>query len=178
MLQQHHNSTMTTESISSNDYTSTSTPLVSFTASPDGPKCPFSNPISFKLRPGACVRLSGSSGAGKTTLSMYLAGLQSESTLHKLDIQATCEWNPSIPPQERCGVLFQQTTLLDELTVAGNVSVALEARNHNHNVHSKQHLQDIKQLLESVGLDYARDGSKRPRCVDCIERTADQVPLL
>jgi ABC-type uncharacterized transport system YnjBCD ATPase subunit len=35
-------------------------------------------------------------------------------------------WNPTIPPKERCGVLFQQTTLLDELTVAGNLCVALQ----------------------------------------------------
>jgi ABC-type transporter Mla maintaining outer membrane lipid asymmetry ATPase subunit MlaF len=38
-----------------------------------------------------------------------------------------CKWDESLAVGERCGVLFQQTTLLDQLTVAGNVCVALEA---------------------------------------------------
>jgi ABC-type nitrate/sulfonate/bicarbonate transport system ATPase subunit len=138
--------------------TSSEAPIVTFKASPKGPKCPFTNSISFQLFPGSCVLLKGNSGAGKTTLSTYLASLCGESTLEKLDIQATCQWDPSIPKQEQCGVLFQQTTLLDELTVAGNVSVALGGKQGT--VESKQF--EIKKLLESVGLDYARDGGKKP----------------
>eukprot|EP00592_Proboscia_alata_P012752 CAMPEP_0194391974 /NCGR_PEP_ID=MMETSP0174-20130528/118880_1 /TAXON_ID=216777 /ORGANISM="Proboscia alata, Strain PI-D3" /LENGTH=54 /DNA_ID=CAMNT_0039186867 /DNA_START=56 /DNA_END=217 /DNA_ORIENTATION=- len=50
-------------------------PIVTFKAKPNGPKCPFGNTIKFSLTPGSCVWLAGDSGAGKTTLSTYLAGL-------------------------------------------------------------------------------------------------------
>ena len=77
-----------------------------------------------------------------------------------------CEWTPSTPPGERVGMLFQQTTLLDSLTVAGNVCVALEncpAVRNGSEVHTEGTKRTtIKALLETVGLDYLRDGGKRP----------------
>jgi len=123
--------------------------------------------VEFKLYPGACVSLSGASGAGKTTLSSFLAGLTAPSDLRKLDIAVDqCSWDESLEPGERVGVLFQQTTLIDALTVAGNVCVALEAcatRRKEKGVHSTEERdRTIKQLLDNVGLDYARDGPKRP----------------
>lgn len=139
-------------------------PLVKFTAVPTGPHCPFGNDsVAFSVYRGGCVCLAGNSGAGKTTLSTFLAGLSHEKQLAKLGIQATqCDWDPSIPPRERCGVLFQQTTLLDGLTVAGNVCVALESSGDAHFESDQQRDASIKQLLETVGLDYAKDGPKRP----------------
>ena len=105
--------------------------------------------------------MSGRSGIGKTTIATFVAGLLEPRVLRKLRIDASCVWNPSIPEQERCGVLFQQTTLIDELTVAGNLLVALMASNEPLSS-SKERDQRIKQLLESVGLDYARDAGKKP----------------
>lgn len=80
-----------------------------------------------------------------------------------IDIEE-CTWDESIPEGERVGMLFQQTTLLDSLTVAGNVCVALENCPSKRNVlWSEAKTQStIKRLLETVGLDYLRDGSKRP----------------
>mmetsp|Transcript_38986 Transcript_38986/g.71467 ORF Transcript_38986/g.71467 Transcript_38986/m.71467 type:complete len:538 (-) Transcript_38986:61-1674(-) len=84
-----------------------------------------------------------------------------------LGIEITeCKWNESIPEGERVGMLFQQTTLLDSLTVAGNVCVALEhcpaAKNGSETLNEQQKQATIKRLLETVGLDYLRDGMKRP----------------
>jgi len=78
-----------------------------------------------------------------------------------------CTWNESIPEGERVGMLFQQTTLLDSLTVAGNVCVALEncpsTKNDKETMNNIQHKRaTVKRLLETVGLDYLRDGPKRP----------------
>lgn len=78
-----------------------------------------------------------------------------------------CSWNESIPEGERVGMLFQQTTLLDSLTVAGNVCVALEhcpsTKNDKKTMNNMQHKRaTVKRLLETVGLDYLRDGPKRP----------------
>ena len=113
------------------------------------------------------MSLSGASGAGKTTLSGFLAGLSSRSDLRKLDIVVEqCSWDESLEPGERVGVLFQQTTLIDALTVAGNVCVALEAcatrRKEKGAQSAEERDRTIKQLLDMVGLDYARDGPKRP----------------
>eukprot|EP00550_Attheya_septentrionalis_P002045 CAMPEP_0198290404 /NCGR_PEP_ID=MMETSP1449-20131203/8292_1 /TAXON_ID=420275 /ORGANISM="Attheya septentrionalis, Strain CCMP2084" /LENGTH=592 /DNA_ID=CAMNT_0043988909 /DNA_START=29 /DNA_END=1807 /DNA_ORIENTATION=- len=141
-------------------------PLVSFQATSTGPKCPFGNEVvEFELYEGGCVCLSGNSGFGKTTLATYLAGLSTERDLQKLDIRPSIQWDPSISaPGERCGVLFQQTTLIDSLTVAANVCVALEACQHKSPGISSKRERDhkIQKLLETVGLDYARDGPKRP----------------
>ena len=138
----------------------------------DPNRCPFINDtVSFTLNRGSCIHLAGPSGAGKTTLSNYIAGiLHPEKGKHMLrntlgiDIDA-CKWNSSIPQGERVGMLFQQTTLLDSLTVAGNVCVALEhcpsiSVKSDDTIISTQ--QKIKALLETVGLDYLRDGPKRP----------------
>lgn len=79
---------------------------------------------------------------------------------------AECKWAESIPPGERVGMLFQQTTLLDSLTVAGNVCVALEhcpaAKNGTEVLNEREKRSTIKRLIETVGLDYLRDGTKRP----------------
>lgn len=87
-----------------------------------------------------------------------------------IDIEV-CKWDERIPERERVGMLFQQTTLLDSLTVAGNVCVALEncptttkdeVNNDNGSRNLQQTRATIKRLLETVGLDYLRDGNKRP----------------
>lgn len=77
----------------------------------------------------------------------------------------TCSWDSSIAEGARVGMLFQQTTLLDSLTVAGNVCVALEhcpSQHHSSSLSESEKQATIKRLLETVGLDYLRDGSKRP----------------
>lgn len=105
------------------------------------------------------MSLSGKSGLGKTTLSTILTGLAHNA--RKLDIAIeACDWDPAIPKGERCGVLFQQTTLLDELTVAGNLHLALR-QYYLHQPQADYH-REIKQLLDLVGLDYDRDAAKRP----------------
>ncbi|CAJ1966135.1 unnamed protein product [Cylindrotheca closterium] len=138
-------------------------PIVQFRAAAKGPRCPFEGPIEFSLFPGGCLSLKGNSGMGKTTLGSVLCGLPGhDQVLKKLDIvMEQCEWDSTIPKVERCGVLFQQTTLLDELTVAGNLAVALKLHKDKF---ANDHERDlkIKQLLDAVGLHYERDASKKP----------------
>ena len=124
--------------------------LVTFSASPKGPKCPFGNDILFSLIPGGCVWLQGDSGRGKTTLASTLCNILPchKYTLERLDIKVDIEWNSSLVPSERCGVLFQQSTLLDELTVGGNLAATLSAVNYPSIDRDRR----IKQLMEIVGL--------------------------
>jgi ABC-type transporter Mla maintaining outer membrane lipid asymmetry ATPase subunit MlaF len=105
--------------------------------------------------------LQGPSGRGKTTLASVLYDNDDGGHLPKtLQLGVRVEWNPDIPLRERCGVLFQQTTLLDELTVAGNLTVALQQKNEKKSTENTE--ETVRQLLEAVGLDYDRDAHKRP----------------
>jgi len=150
-----------------------STPLVTLRAEPTGPKAPFGESIRFSLAEGSCVELRGPSGRGKTTIANVLTGIHDpshqKSLLRKLHLDVRCDWNESVPVWERCGVLFQQTTLLDELTVAGNLAVALRLHDEHDNGHrsagtaARKSLDGaIKDLLETVGLSYERDAHKLP----------------
>ncbi len=140
--------------------------LVTLTASPIGGRAPFGESIEFSLQAGSCVELRGPSGRGKTTIANVLTEIHDashqRSLLQKLQLQVACDWNDSIPVRERCGVLFQQTTLLDELTVAGNLAVALKL--HEDEIFATPEARDtrIKELLDTVGLDYGKDAHKLP----------------
>ena len=147
-------------------------PLVVCRARRLGPHCPFGNAsdIEFALRPGGCVCLTGASGRGKTTLAMAVAGLlprrlQKHVLPRRLHLQVDCEWNPALPTSERAGVLLQQTTLVDELTVAANLALALQQRRYQQHQMSNNDMDqnaEIARLLTLVGLSPTRDGPKRP----------------
>ena len=121
----------------------------------DAAKCPFRDDgeVKFQLARGEVVWLQGPSGVGKTTLAAEVAGLGSA---RRLGIHVSVDWDSSIDKRERVGALFQQTTLVDALSVGGNVANALAACG----VHS---VEEPKRLVEAVGLDWARDGRKMPQ---------------
>jgi ABC-type lipoprotein export system ATPase subunit len=141
--------------------------LVTLRAKPIGHRAPFGESVEFSLTEGSCVELRGPSGRGKTTIASFLTGIHDAShqrdLLRKLQLDVRCDWDESIPVRERCGVLFQQTTLLDELTVAGNLAVALKLHQDEERF-STSSARDtrIKELLETVGLDYGKDAHKLP----------------
>jgi len=142
-------------------------PLVTLRAKPIGNRAPFGESLEFSLTEGSCVELRGPSGRGKTTIASFLTGIHDAShqraLLRKLQLDVSCDWDENIPVRERCGVLFQQTTLLDELTVAGNLAVALKLHQDEERF-STSSARDarIKELLETVGLDYGKDAHKLP----------------
>ncbi|KAL7470090.1 hypothetical protein ACHAXS_010333 [Conticribra weissflogii] len=165
-----------------NNVSAVGTPILRFRArNVNSEKCPFLNStVSFDLYPSSCLHLGGQSGAGKTTLALYIAGLLprngTERLRHTMGIEVEqCQFDESIPQGERVGMLFQQTTLLDSLTVAGNVCVALEncpsvvksnygkqGEKSQFTITQQEKQATIKRLLETVGLNYLRDGPKRP----------------
>ena len=159
------NSTVSSVSSSRNgtaDESSSMHPLLTVTATRLGPRCPFGNDkIEFSLRRDGCVCLSGSSGRGKTSIALCLAGLQNLKRLEKrLDLKVSCQWTGDFPVSERCGVLLQQTTLVDELTVASNLGLALQKQEPHLDRTTRDNR--IKELLTLVGLEATRDGGKRP----------------
>ena len=98
-------------------------PLVSVTVTRSSESCPFSNRrLCFSLRPGQVLWLRGPSGAGKTFTCSHLAGL---AELPGAELIA--EWDERVPRAERLGILFQQGVLVDSLSLAANVALALRA---------------------------------------------------
>jgi ABC-type nitrate/sulfonate/bicarbonate transport system ATPase subunit len=93
------------------------------------------------------------------------------------------------PERPSVGILFQQTTLIDELTVAGNLALAIhQCNNHHHqndhHNHTKtslqqqqqqQQQQQMKAVMEMVGLNYLTDGNKR--CYELSGGMARRVSL-
>jgi len=82
--------------------------------------------VSFVARPGRVLTLLGPSGCGKSTLLRIVAGLE-RATAGTLTLDG--EPLAEVPPGRRgVGFVFQNYALYPHLTVAGNLSLALEAR--------------------------------------------------
>ena len=107
--------------------------------------------VSFHLAPGSFHFLTGSSGAGKTSLLqlLFLAqrptrGLisifgQDVATLPRRELPAI---------RRRIGVVFQEFRLLNHLTTFENVALPLRIRG----VHTEEYENNVIELLRWVGL--------------------------
>ncbi|KAH8047838.1 ATPase [Aureococcus anophagefferens] len=128
----------------------------------DASKCPFAETaVSFELGPGDVVWLQGPSGVGKSTIAAEVAGLGARrGALEKsLGVSVAVDWAAGVPVAERCGAMFQQTTLVDALSVEGNVRCARAAAAKP----AGDAVAEAKRLVEAVGLDWARDRRKMPQ---------------
>jgi NitT/TauT family transport system ATP-binding protein len=101
--------------------------------------------IEFNVREHEFVCVVGPSGSGKTTLLRALAGLTPLSSG-----RALFRGEEVRGPQTELAVVFQDygRALLPWRTVAGNVALALEARN----IPSSEHAARISPLLAKLGL--------------------------
>ena len=99
----------------------------------------------FDIRPQEFVCVVGPSGCGKTTLLRLIAGLIEPSSGEILFKGRRLE-----EPQPEIAVIFQDYSraLLPWRTVAGNVALALEARNVPRNEHAAR----VDALLRQLGL--------------------------
>jgi len=111
------------------------------------------NDLNFSLARGEFVCVIGPSGSGKTTLLRLLAGLVAPSTGAVLR-----DGEPVRAPSHDVAVVFQDygKALLPWRTVAGNVSLALEAVGMSRAECGER----IERLLAQVGL--ASHGTKYP----------------
>jgi putative ABC transport system ATP-binding protein len=109
--------------------------------------------ISFEIREGEFVAITGPSGAGKTTL-LNLLGCMDVPTSGTLciaghPVQGLDEHDRTRLRREQIGFVFQHFGLIPTLTVAENVGLpALFARRHEP---------PLASLLRRVGLEHRRD---------------------
>eukprot|EP00049_Salpingoeca_infusionum_P007698 m.124969 g.124969 ORF g.124969 m.124969 type:complete len:527 (-) comp13792_c1_seq1:627-2207(-) len=131
----------------------TEQPLLSATLHHVNEACPFSNDkVHIQLSEGECLWLKGPSGVGKSLSCLQLLAIQDIA-----GIDTEVNWRSDVPVSQRAGMLFQQGVLVDSLSVYENIKLSLETTSPQP---STQH--QVKELLELVGLDIARDGPKYP----------------
>jgi cell division transport system ATP-binding protein len=109
------------------------------------------NKVSFKVKKGEWVFLTGHSGAGKSTLFKLLAGSEKISSGH-LTVGNTRvdQWKKEDLPfyRRKMGLIFQNPLLLPELTLFDNVALPLVIQN----LPKKERIRRIETTLTKVGL--------------------------
>ena len=107
--------------------------------------------LTFRIRPGSFQFLSGSSGAGKTSLlRLMLMSIGSSRGRIKLFGKETSSITRDEMPliRRKIGVVFQDFRLLDHLTTYENVALPLLVRGKSDASYRK----DVTDLLKWVGL--------------------------
>lgn len=107
--------------------------------------------INFELKPGSFHFLTGSSGAGKTSLLklIFLAGKPSGGKVFLFNQDSASLPRAALPEiRRRIGVVFQEFRLLDHLTLYENVSLPLRVCN----IKETQYRSNILELMNWVGL--------------------------
>jgi cell division transport system ATP-binding protein len=113
--------------------------------------------VSFELKNGELVFLTGPSGAGKTTLLKLIYCFERPASgkiiVDKMEVSAITQGN--IPQLRRkIGIVFQEFRLFADKTVFDNVAVALQF----NGMHTQKIRGYVNEILEKVGmLKAARD---------------------
>jgi simple sugar transport system ATP-binding protein len=82
---------------------------------------------SFDLRPGEIHALVGENGAGKSTLCKLIAGVISPSEGHlRVDGEVVAFANPKAASRHGISMVYQETSLVPQLTVAQNMVLGRE----------------------------------------------------
>ena len=111
--------------------------------------------IRLRLNPGSFYYLTGSSGAGKSSLMrlLYLAIPPSRGIMHMFGQNVTKLARRDFPSlRQRIGVVFQDFRLLPHLTTFQNVALPLRLMGESE----EKSISHVSELLDWVGLaDYA-----------------------
>jgi putative ABC transport system ATP-binding protein len=108
--------------------------------------------VSFEIAPGEFVAVMGPSGCGKSTLLNVLGLLDSPTSgafeFFGEDISRASETRLTQLRRQRLGFVFQSFNLIDDLTVAENVEVALIYRG----VSAGERRRRVAEALDKVGV--------------------------
>jgi len=112
------------------------------------------NEISMEVRPGEFVAIMGPSGCGKSTLLNTLGLLDTPTSgsyeFFGEEVARRSERELTALRRDRIGFVFQSFNLIDDLTVAENVEVALLYRK----VAAGERRRRVAEALERVGIGH------------------------
>lgn len=107
--------------------------------------------VSFDIEPGSFHFLTGSSGAGKSSLLkiVYLAQAPSRGAVNVLGHDVASTTREALPDlRRRIGIVFQDFRLIESLTALENVALTLEVAG----ARGREVYEHVAELLEWVGL--------------------------
>jgi putative ABC transport system ATP-binding protein len=117
------------------------------------------NQISLEIKAGEYVAIMGPSGCGKSTLLSVLGMLDTcDSGEYWFEGQNIAGWNEvklSELRRGRIGFIFQTFNLIEELSVAENVELALEYSD----VPARERRERVSQILGKLGVAHRADHS-------------------
>ncbi len=116
-------------------------------------KLPVLKSLQLTISEGELISIVGKSGSGKSTLLSIMGLLDDISSgdfkLCGHDVSALSNYQKSILRNENIGWIFQNFNLVEEMTVAENVSLPLR---YNDKISSKQYSKIVNQALSDVDL--------------------------
>jgi ribose transport system ATP-binding protein len=108
----------------------------------------------FELRRGEVHALMGSNGAGKSTLMKILTGVyELDAGNIRLNGNVVQIKKPNDAEKQGISMIFQEFSLVPELTVAQNVFLGREPRNALGFIDDKKSIQSTKMLLKDLNVD-------------------------
>lgn len=110
--------------------------------------------VSISIRPGEVRALMGENGAGKSTLMKILGGIYTadSGTIHINGKEASIK---NVDDARGYGISFihQEITNIPEMTIAENIFLGREPKNHLKMVDYKKMKKDAQRALDALGLD-------------------------
>jgi putative ABC transport system ATP-binding protein len=110
------------------------------------------NNVNIEIGKGEFVAIMGPSGCGKSTLLNLIGMLDVPSSGHYFfndeDVSGYSEKQLSVIRKQNIGFIFQNFNLIDELTVAENIELALLY----HNVPAAERKQWVIKVMDKVGI--------------------------
>ncbi|WP_206485481.1 ABC transporter ATP-binding protein [Thalassotalea sp. G2M2-11] len=110
------------------------------------------NNVNIEISKGEFVAIMGPSGCGKSTLLNTIGMLDSPTSGQYLfdgeDISGYSEAQLSVLRKKNIGFIFQNFNLIDELTVAENIELALLY----HNIPASVRQQRVAKVMDKVGI--------------------------
>jgi len=108
--------------------------------------------VNIEIKTGEFVAIMGPSGCGKSTLLNIIGMLDSPSSGQYIfqgeDISDYTETRRSHIRKKNIGFIFQSFNLIDELTVAENIELALLY----HNLPGKERKERVNEVMDKIGI--------------------------
>ncbi|MFQ3218409.1 MAG: putative ABC transport system ATP-binding protein [Paraglaciecola sp.] len=110
------------------------------------------NNVNIEIAKGEFVAIMGPSGCGKSTLLNLIGMLDVPSSGHYFfndeDVAGYAEKQLSVIRKQNIGFIFQNFNLIDELTVAENIELALLY----HNIPAAERKQRVIKVMDKLGI--------------------------